>query len=191
MARNVLIGAVLLFCCRSTAAAQTVDCRSIADTARISEVGAFSNMRYTVEHAYGYSIMLWRAGDCLLGFLESSEGLAGDTPIGALEHLEFDSKTGRLAFSAKLTMGVVSARGSRDFAPSRDLFVFEGHLKGDAVSGVMTHTLQNDLSLRPTRTNVVLKASQADAEFMHGSQTYGEWLRKWQSILQLRGPKWS
>ena len=190
MAKNFLIGTVLLLYCCAPAAAQTVECGSMADAAQISEVGAFSNMRYTDEHAYGYSVMLWRAGDCLLGLFESSQGLAGDTPIGALQDLKYDGKTGRLAFSARLTTGMVSVRGSNDLAPSRDLFVFEGNLKTSTVTGVIVYTLQNNPNFIPTRTEVVLETSGPETEFMHGSKTYGEWIRKWQPILQRRGPKW-
>ena len=77
---------VLLLCCGSPAAPQSAGCVTIPDSAKIAEVGAFSNMRYTDEHAYGYTVMLWRAGDCLFGLFESSRGLAGDTPIGELGH---------------------------------------------------------------------------------------------------------
>jgi hypothetical protein len=190
VARNILIGMALLLCCCSTSAAQTAGCVAIPDAARISEVGAFSNMRYTDEHAYGYSALLWRAGDCLFGFFESSQGLAGDTPMGELQDLKYDSKTGHLSFSAKLTTGVVSFKGSNGLEPSRDLFAFDGNLKGNTVTGVIIYTLQNNPNFKSTRTNVVLGTSKAEAELMHGSTTHGEWLRKWQPILQRRGPKW-
>ena len=85
VARNVLIGTVLLLCCGSPAAPQSNGCVTIPNSAKIAEVGAFSNMRYTDEHADGYTLMLWRAGDCLFGLFESSQGLAGDTPVGELQ----------------------------------------------------------------------------------------------------------
>jgi hypothetical protein len=190
VARNLLIGTMLLLCCGSPAAAQTGGCGAIADATRISEVGAFSNMRYTVEHAYGYTVMFWRAGDCLFGLFESSQGLAGDTPIGELQKITYDRKTGRLLFSAKLTTGMVSFKGSNGPEPSRDLFTFEGLLKANAVTGMLTYNLQNNPDFTSTHTRVVLRTSKAEAEYMHGSTTYGEWRGKWQPIVQLRGPKW-
>ncbi|HKC11901.1 MAG TPA: hypothetical protein VKI41_07690 [Vicinamibacteria bacterium] len=190
MARNILIRTALLLCCYSPAAAQVAGCVAIPDAAKISEVGAFSNVRYTDEHAYGYLVMLWRAGDCLFGFFESSQGLAGDTPIGGLQDLKYDSKTGHLSFSAKLTTGVVSFKGSSGFEPSRDLFAFDGNLKGNTVTGVITYTLQNNPHSTSTHTNVVLGISKTEADVMHGSTTHGEWLRKWQPILQRLGPQW-
>ena len=190
MARNILIGTAFLLCCYSPAAAQAAGCVAIPDAAKISEIGVFSNMRYTDEHAYGYSVMLWRAGDCLFGFFESSQGLAGDTPMGGLQDLKYDSKTGHLSFSAKLTTGVVIFKGSNGLEPSRDLFAFDGNLKANTVTGVITYTLQNNPDFTSTHTNVVLGTSKTEADFMHGSTTHAEWLRKWQPILQRLGPKW-
>ena len=190
MARNILTATMLLLCGCSPAAAQTGDCGAIAAAARISEIGAFSNMRYTDEHAYGYTVMLWRAGDCLFGLFESSQGLAGDTPIGGLQDLKYDSKTGKLSFLAKLTTGMVSVGGSNGLEPSRDLFAFDGNLTANAMRGVIAHTLQNNPNVKPTRTDVVLGTSRNEADFMHGSTTYGEWRQEWQPVLQRRGPKW-
>ena len=188
---NVLIGTLVLLWVGSPTAAQTAGCGSIAPTAAISQAGAFSNMRYTEEHAYGYTVMLWRAGDCVFGLFKSSQGLAGDTPIGELQDLHYDSKTGRLSFSAKLTMGVMTSKSSRGLnEPTRDLFTFEGRLAATSVTGVITHALQNDTNVQATRTDVVLGTSKTAAEAMQGSTTYGEWRRKWQPILQSRGPKW-
>jgi hypothetical protein len=190
MVRNMLAAALLLLCCCPPAAAQTAGCGAIAEASEISEVGAFSNMRYTEEHAYGYTLMLWRTADCFFGVFESSQGLAGDTPIGELQDLKHDRQTGALSFSAKLTTGVVSVSGSPKFEPSRDLFVFDGSLRANTVTGVITYALQNNPNSKPTRSNVILGASTRDAELMHGSTTYGEWHHKWQPVLQSRGPKW-
>jgi len=180
----------LLLCFSSPAAAQTASCASIADATKISEVGAFSDRRHTAEHEYGYTVMLWSAGNCVFGLFESAQGLAGDTPIGELQDLKYDRKTGLLSFSAKLTTGMVSVRGSSGLEPARDLFAFKGRLQSRTVKGVITHRLQGNPNVKATGTDVVLGASAAQAEFMHGAATYGEWRRTWQPILERRGPKW-
>jgi hypothetical protein len=189
-ARNILIATALLLCADVPASAQSATCPAIPGAANTTEIGGFSNMRSTDGHAYGYSVMLWRAGDCLFGLFESSQGLEGDTPIGLLQDVTYDSKTGRLAFSAKLTMGVVSFQGSKGLESSRDLFAFLGNLSAHAVTGVLTHTLQDNSHSTATAIRIVLQTSRTDAESMKGSATYGDWLRKWQPILQRRGPKW-
>jgi len=190
MIRNVLTAALLFLYFSPPVAAQPAGCGAIADASEILEVGAFSNMRYTEEHAYGYTVMLWRTADCFFGVFESSQGLAGDTPIGELQDLKYDRQTGALSFSAKLTTGVVGVSGSHKFEPSHDLFIFDGSLKANSVTGVITYALQNNPILKPNRSNVVLGASKRDAELMHGSTTYGEWRHMWQPVLQRRGPKW-
>src|SRR5437879_11404720 len=110
--------------------------------------------------------MLLPAGGCLSGLFESSRGLAGDTPVGELQGPKHDSKTGRLSFSAKLTTGMVSVRGSNGLEPSRDLFAFDGTLKTNTVTGVMTYTLKNYPNFASTRSDVVLGTSKTDAELM-------------------------
>jgi len=184
------MGMTLLLCCCIWAAARAGDCGAIPAGAKIDEVGAFSNMRYTDEHAYGYTVKLWRAGDCIFGLFESSEGLAGDTPMGELQGVKYDRKTGALTFSAKLTMGVVSLGGSKGFEPSRDLFSFAGELRATGLTGGVTHGIQNTPNAPPIYNKVTLLPSKEEAEFMHGSGTYGEWRERWQPVLRFRGPKW-
>src|SRR5579864_5407724 len=95
---------------------------------RIIFAGEFSNMRYTEEHAYGYTVQLWREGVAVFGLFLASEGLAGDTPTGLLDDLKYDPRSGKLSFKAKLTMGL-DARNQ----PSHDLFEFNGKLRAAAV----------------------------------------------------------
>ena len=162
-------------------------CRAIAETASITEMGSFSNIRATEDHAYGFSLRLWRAGECLFGVLTSTQGLQADMPIGTLQDITFDATTGRLSFSARLTMGVTSVKGSNEYVPTRDLYQFDGQLKGGTVAGVMTHTVQNHPNVPPDRSEVVLVADRGSS--MPAVKTYGDWLRQWQPILKVRGPK--
>jgi hypothetical protein len=186
----ILVVAALLLGWGLSARAQARDCISIPPAAKIVEVGAFTNTRYTDEHAYGYTVMLWRAGDCLFGLFEASAGLAGDAPIGVIDNVKFDGKTGALSFTAKLTTGMVTFAGSGDAQPARDMFTFEGRLQPAQLAGVVTHDLQNKPQRRPERTTVTMVTSKDAAELMRGSETYGDWYEKWQPILRQRGPKW-
>ena len=190
MTKKLLMGTAFLLCFHSAANAQTDDCGAIPLIAKIAEIGAFTNMRFTQEHAYGYRVMLWRAGKCVIGFFESSEGLAGDTPIGELLGVKYDEKGGALSFSAKLTTGLVSMEGSKGFEPSRDLFTFVGHLQATRLTGVVTHANQNKQNVKSVNDKVVLRASKEESDGMHGSVTYGEWRQRWQPVLRFRGPRW-
>jgi hypothetical protein len=142
----------------------------------ITFVGEFSNMRYTEEHAYGYSVQLWREGSAVFGLLLASEGLAGDTPAGLLEDLKYDPRSGKLSFKAKLTMGADAWQ-----QPSHDLFEFDGKLGAATIFGVLKRSAAMErINLPKLQPDSVL--SQA--------RTYDEWKRQTDEILRRRGPKW-
>jgi hypothetical protein len=188
MMGNTLVAVALLAAIFLQGTSQSNPCATIVPGAPISKIGAFSNMRYTEEHAYGESVLLWRAGSCIFGLFESSQGLQGDTPIGELQDVTFNLNTGALKFGAKLTMGVIAGPTSPTELPSRDLFTFDGTLGPSRLTGALIHATQ--LDPRPPARNIVLAASVRDAEFMRGSATYGAWREKWEPILKRRGPKW-
>jgi hypothetical protein len=153
----------------------------------IRTVGEFSNMRYTEEHAYGYSVELWRDGDSLIGLLLVSEGLQGDTPTGLLENLKFDSRTGALSFTAKLTTGLVLLPGGRSEA-SRDLFEFSGTLKAAALAGTLKRSDQRRPTAPVSEERIELEQQPPSATLQFAS--YAEWKRQTDEILARRGPKW-
>jgi hypothetical protein len=142
----------------------------------ITFVGEFSNMRYTEEHAYGYTIQLWREGAAVFGLFLASEGLAGDTPAGLLGDLKYDARSGKLSFKAKLTMGVDARQ-----QPTHDLFEFDGALSARAVSGVLKRAAASD--------RINLRKLQPDASLPQ-PRTYDQWQRQTDEILRRRGPKW-
>ena len=152
----------------------------------IAIAGEFSNMRYTAEHAYGYSIQLWREGSAVFGLFLASDGLAGDTPAGVLENVKFDSATGKLSFQAKLTMGMDIVAGKEQ--PSRDLFEFEGRLNEAALAGILRHSdrLQTEPNSQAERIRLRRRAGSS----MQLPRSYDEWKMQTSEILKLRGPKW-
>ena len=77
MQTKVLVTAVLALLAFHSSATECT--QSLKAGSQVNAVGAFSNMRYTEEHAYGYIVELWRAEDCLFGLFLSSSGLMGDT----------------------------------------------------------------------------------------------------------------
>jgi hypothetical protein len=155
----------------------------------IIRIGAFSNMRYTAEHAYGYKAELWREQNRIFGFFLSSQGLIGDTPTGLLEDVRYDPRTGQLSFRTRLTTGSFSNR-QFNMVPSRDVFQFRGVLKGKQLRG----TLEISNALTPTdaprREKIKLKLSDKESEVMIEAKSYVDWLDKAQEILKVRGPKW-
>ena len=186
--RLMLVTVALLAAVYSQGASQSDPCATIATAAPISEIGAFSNMRYTEEHEYGETVKLWRSGNCIFGLFESAQGLQGDRPIGELQDVTYNPNTSALKFAAKLTLGVIAGPASPTPQPSRDLFTFDGTLGPARLTGALIHATQ--LDPRPPARNIVMTASTRDAEFMPGSATYGAWRHKWEPILERRGPKW-
>jgi hypothetical protein len=170
--------------------AQNGVCSDILDTARIQPIGAFSDMRFTEEHAYGTIVELWRADGCVFGLFVASEGLAGDTPTGELADVAYTLGTGRLRFTAKLTMGVTTAAGSKTMVPSRDLFAFTGHLGREAIRGNLKQSNQLRPDLAPVEHTVNLLRWKQGDQIMIEARTYGEWRKEVERILRFRGPKW-
>ncbi len=155
--------------------------------APVAVVGEFSNMRYTAEHAYGYTLQLWRHGDTVFGLFLASEGLAGDTPTGLLDEVKFDPPSGALSFKAKLSIGVMLL-DARKQAPSRDLFEFRGTIAKNAIAGTLTRRDVLHPNAEPVISRVQLRKQASDLMMVPAS--YGDW-KKWaDQILRLRGPKW-
>jgi hypothetical protein len=150
-------------------------------------VGTFSNVRTTAEHAYGYYLQLWSEDGKLIGLLSVMNGLAGDAPAGMLEQVEWNPRTGKLRFRAKLTLGLAYL-GPNKQRPSEDLFVFSGTLSGQAVSGVMRQFDKLRPSAPPVVERVRLKKRDGD-EILH-PRSYEEWQQIADRILKARGPRW-
>lgn len=182
---------LLLALTLALASPSQADCRTIPDTARIKLIGRFSDMQYTEEHAYGHTVELWRAGSCVFGILEVSEGLAGDTPAGLLTEVRYSAPNpGDLAFTAKLTTGMTTVPGSRDWVPSRDLFVFTGYLTLQGIDGKLRRSDQLKPGSTPVERDILLVRIPEDAESVNDPRTYGEWRERMDPILRFRGPKW-
>ena len=176
-----MFAAVLL----ATAFAATAQAQSTARP--IQPLGEFSNMRFTEDHAYGYAVQLWRDGPSVIGLLLVAEGPPSDTPAGLLEHVTFDTRTGALAFTARLTTGeqLLSGGGQQ---PSRDLFVFTGTVRRGELAGTMKRSDAAQPS-RPASSERIRLRKQTEMPFPRAA-TYEEWKRGIDEILKSRGPRW-
>ncbi len=172
------------------AAAHAADCTgelALRD-APIERVGTFTNMRHTEEHAYGYSVELWRSGECWFGLFAASAGLAGDTPTGLIENFTADVRTGAVSFLARLTMGRLTAK-NLDSVMSRDVYRFSGKLRKNSLRGTIAHT--NALLPQDPGESyaVVIRRSRKETDTWQAA-TFREWQREAGAILERRGPKW-
>lgn len=150
-------------------------------------MGEFSNVRHTAEHAYGYTVQLWREGDRVFGLFTAASGLAADTPVGLLEDVRFKPSTGALSFTAKLSVAAIyMGKGKQE--PTHDLFSFEGSLHDGALAGVLTHVDKMQPKSPPASKHVRLPKTRNPATIEAAS--YDEWKRAVDGILKVRGPKW-
>lgn len=153
----------------------------------ISFIGEFSNVRHTAEHAYGYSVQLWREGDKIFGLFTAASGLAGDVPCGLLEDVRFNPPTGAFSFTAKLSVAsIYMGKGRQE--PTRDLFSFNGTLHGAVLAGSLTHLDQMQPKLKPTSKRLRLPRTSSPPTI--DAATHEDWTGAADAILKVRGPKW-
>jgi hypothetical protein len=123
----------------------------------------------------------------VFGFLEASEGLAGDTPIGELQEVQFEPRSSALSFKAKLTIGVAFVEPGRP-QPSRDMFEFRGTLERAALVGTLKHWDMLRQNVKPVASRVRLPRISSDT--MIQAPTYAGWKKSADEVLKFRGPKW-
>jgi hypothetical protein len=160
-----------------------------SDSLEFTTIGSFSNMRFTEEHQYGSALQLWREGTDLLGLFLYSEGLIGDTPTGLLENTRYDSETGMISFTAKLTTGQHFCKVHND-VPSHDLFSFQGELSDSSVSGVLMRSDSLHPENPPVAEKVVLKRMDGEEANPTVYHSRADWEAACKEILKFRGPRW-
>jgi hypothetical protein len=134
-------------------------------------------------HAYGVRLDLYKQGGNWSGFIVVYAGPVADPPAGKLDDLRLDESAGTLAFTAKLSLGIT--RGTSDWVPTRDLYQFTGEIDADTIVGTLV-TGQVD-SKAESREYVVLRRQPRETA---AAASRDAWLRGWNEVLQVRGPKW-
>ena len=167
--------------------------QSLKEGSPVTTIGAFSNMRYTEEHAYGYVVELWRTEDCLFGLFFASSGLMGDTPVGRIENISFDKNTRSISFNARLTTGVIpaSTAPASSWIPSKDAYKFSGILGKDSLDGTLSHEILNYPSKQtPISEKLTSPLANDESIGMSEFRTFPQWETYAKSLLGRRGPKW-
>jgi hypothetical protein len=138
-------------------------------------------------HASGVDIELFRHGGAWFGFITDFVGPVADPPVGKLDGLQLDERTGKIAFTARLSLGVKRSGGTRDWVSTGDLYEFTGTIDQDAISGDLVRRLANDASGRSTSEKIALRreATKSSAD----NTSYDDWIRNWGLRMKARGPK--
>ena len=155
----------------------------------VISLGVFSNLKVTKEHQYGAEVRLWRQGKAVFGLFSYAEGLTGDTPVGLLEDLHFNMKSGQIFFRAKLTTWQHFCKIHHGL-PSHDLFTFRGVLNKDLLSGKLDRYDVLHPEKQPMEEQVVLKRRALATDSLPTFQSRSQWDKEANEILRLRGPKW-
>jgi hypothetical protein len=134
--------------------------------------GAYSNLRYTEEHAYGYLLRVWKVEDRLVGLFSFTEGRQADFDTGTLDNVTFDPKTGRMSFD------------SYD-----GLFRFSGTLRHDVLSGRLTRVGSTDRRIAARTERVRLRRSRSSVEVMGEYPNFEDWKAEADAILKRLGPR--
>ena len=153
----------------------------------VKVIGYFTNVKGDGEHQWGYSVMIWKQEDKIYGFISGDDDLRliGDPPTGVLENVQFDPKTKRLSFRAKLSTGLIG-----DKVWSRDVYEFDGVLTNKKLKGniKVTNQLCAENCAKPKM--ITLRYSNDMTLTMQEYQSYAEWKSFADEILKFRGPKW-
>ena len=177
---RILICGVLLLVAVLPATAQS----------KVKVLGAFSGVKHTHDDAFGYMVKLWKEGDQIFGLFLVYTGAPADPPTGILEDVKFDLRTRKLAFSTRVSTGLVSSQEHRR-VPARDRFKFEGVLTRRQLSGNLSHTNELFPERPATSKRIRLRwsAFQTDV-MMPPPQSYSAWKTWVDEILRRSGPKW-
>jgi hypothetical protein len=148
---------------------------------------SFSNVRPTGgddPHAYGIVIELFKHDGVWTGFMSEYVGPVADPPAARLDDLRVDEGTGRITFTATLTIGATMAPGTTSWLPARSRYEFSGTIGPDTVTGELAKRPADYPSASPAREHLVLRREPPKASDM----AYDTWIAMWRTRLGVRGP---
>jgi hypothetical protein len=138
-------------------------------------------------HASGVVIELYKHGSAWTGFISEFVGPVADPPVGKLDGLQLDERSGTIVFTARLSLGVTRSGSAQDWVPTKDVYEFTGTIDRDAISGDLVHRLADGPVGRATSKTIVLKreATKSSAD----TTSYDDWIRNWELRMKARGPR--
>ena len=172
----------------SIAAGAQGSARAQSGGAGSSLVGAWSNVQVSKgedPHASGVEVEIRQKQGELVGFCSEYVGPVADPPVGKLESIRFDEKTGQISFTSKLSVGVVPAPQGNTWMPSKNLYEFKGEIGKAGMTGMLRRKyVDADGKEMAYEENVTL------AKKAGGESSLEEWMKRWTEALKTRGPKW-
>jgi hypothetical protein len=149
----------------------------------VTSIGQFTG-RHSKYASCGYTVMLWRAAETIVGEFYDCEGDDGTYgKAGLIRHLSYDKKTGHLTFIARLSSGNVYAQGVADGTPARDLFTFDGRLATTEITGTLIHVDEVVPQDSPTSEQITLKKEEGVKSY----PSLADWRRDLEDLARSRG----
>ncbi len=202
MTRTVVVVVALLilailWCPAVVPACDLKQARDIQARTPVELFGVYSNAKSNDgEHESGYTLELWRDKEGLFGVFMVHGPQIGDPAKGMISDVGYDATTGRLHFTAKLSISrgysTTDSQGRvQTVAPSRDWVEFEGVLTGKTVTGAVTIRSSGPFG---GKVSLSLPRQVKWEEDFHPTdlrpKTCAEWMDQMAESLQRLGPKW-
>lgn len=156
----------------------------LKDESPVKPFGTYWKVISDGEHANGYDIELWKQNEKFYGLISAHSGLVGDPPTGILENMQFDPKTGKFSFSAKLPSGWCNSK-----MQARDIFEFEGILTNKKIMGnwlIKKDFCSGDYNIESKKIINLPRLKESSRE-MNEYRSYAEWKNYADKILAFRG----
>ena len=114
------------------------DCTAIAGDAPVARLGSFTNVRCSDAsgdtECGGYTVELWRTGECLFGIFYVDAGLVGNTPRALADSVLYDPASGALTFVSRLPTKAQYRVAGIDYSSPVE-YVFKGRLASRHITG--------------------------------------------------------
>lgn len=177
---RVLACAVPLAACSSPA--------PVLQDGPLTPIGCFADVVADGDYEDGYSAQLWSMGGGIVGLAAVHRGPIGEAMLGVMDDVRHDPGTGRISFTAKLTVDVHSCAIHTN-VPSHDVLSLDGVLTGGTLDGGVS--MENQVDSRPLSGDFRGVRMQRDPGCALDSYANrAAWLRAWEPVLAARGPKW-
>jgi hypothetical protein len=140
----------------------------------------------TEYHANGFELELYRHKNDFVGYLHEFVNEPYDPPMGRLDNLKVNEKTGDISFETKMSLYCEAPNYS--IRNSKNLYRFRGRIGEEEVVGVM-ESLNPESKEVESKKEIVLGGRKGGV--LHkGEETYESWRSYKENFMKTRGPKW-
>ena len=151
----------------------------------VKPFGQFMKVKGDGEHCRGYDVELWTQDEKMYGVMSVHRGLCGDPPAGRLENVQFDPRTKKLSFKAKVSISL-----DYNDVPSHDVLEFDGFLTPQRLYGTLTTTDQLCPDICKETKTIDLPRSQERSPWLETYESYQALEAHIDKIMKFRGPRW-